>query len=196
MSVITAIDPGPKPGVTTYLEEQNVFVFGIIPGFAEEQITQEGMLALEAKIKASDIIIYENYRLRPDLAGVQTGSEMFTVKVIGLIQMYEVMYPEKKFIKQEPSRQMGDALLKAIGLWDAPCFALDIDSKDLSHVRSSLAHLATYVEKNDEELFQTWVERSFQNPIPSCREIRKSKTPIRLIPRKGGNSAGGAGSPA
>lgn len=167
--IYLAIDP--PQGWANYNLHTKQFKFGVLP-FLNDTISIGAYLILQELIENADTVVYENFRLRPDLAKAQTGSEFFTVKVIGLIELIKTKHQHKTWVKQEPSFQMAQATLQHLRMWNLPCENLAIPSTLLSHPRSALAHLATWVTKNDKATYAQWEQMALEREDLSCVKIR------------------------
>lgn len=151
METVLALDPGEKVGwARAVLHEDGSWSeirHGITP-------LKDMALAVASHAGEYDTVVYESFRIRPDMAKSLIGSDLQTVQFIGMVRL-AVWTSE-----DQPRLVSQGASVQSTGLKVAPAEVQKIiknapASHDDAHDISALAHLAYY-----------W----FQNYVPEGRQ--------------------------
>lgn len=151
---ILALDPGSTTGWASFDGE---FEQGVISLPGKEMWADKDVGELEVSILWADVVVVEDFWLRPDLAGVQSGSHMDAAQVIGWVKGYLCLraLPLPTLVFQAPVKQAKqlwtDDLLRANGLYDR--------IKGGQHARSAMRHLLTYLNSQKHPIIREMLAR-------------------------------------
>lgn len=156
-SDILFIDPG---GVHTGWcmwegKRYSIQLWGCLHGLTLPMDTPEtldSIFTLQDLVSGADLVVFENWRLRPDKAGVLTGNTMVPSQVIGMIK-YVCAEFGTPWQYQEPTvkERYGDSALKLMNLWNLPkknAKENNLGSDDYPHIRDAIRHCLYWLEKS------------------------------------------------
>lgn len=98
-----AIDPGRHIGVATFTDTGDIIMKRTLDNTQFLQLLSllDGQLRTQENMQL--VIIAEDFKLRKDKALEQTGSEMPAPKVIGMLELFHALHPNKtKLHMQDP----------------------------------------------------------------------------------------------
>jgi hypothetical protein len=100
---ILAIDPGKTTGWATITVEDNKIYLGVFGNSTDMELIE-----LKDLIESSDVIVYEGFWVRPDMAkaGHFNWDEMPALKVIGSLMTLCKLYQKTQVVKQQPSQRV------------------------------------------------------------------------------------------